>query len=378
MLKRLLFIVIVGLGALGFWTRHDRVGDDVQVFDARLALTETFGADHGKGNLLGIQPWMVPSDYANSATLEAKLASYLDSAKAKGWLNEKTVVILPEYMGTWLVAAGEKRSAYAARETVAAMQTLVMSHLPAFAYRFVTAPTVGDRAKWAIFTMKSEQAARDYQSVFGNLAKRFGVHLVAGSIVLAEPALRDGRLITTPGGRLFNISALFNPKGDIIAPLVVKAFPIADELTFSSSGEVAQLPVFMTPAGRLSILICADSWYPASYDAIKGAGPELMAVPSYSAGDGLWATPWAGYNGANMPADIVRDDVRKITEGEAWLKYAMAGRAQDTGIRAGLNVFLRGELWDLGSDGATLRVSRDGSHRGAMVRGAALTNLWLN
>lgn len=377
-LRRALWLLLaIGLMvvAWGFW---GRVGNAALPVDTAVLAYENHGADAGRGNLLGIQPWVVPADYANAATLEAKLAGYLQAAKDKGWLSAKTVAIFPEYVGTWLIAAGEKPSVYAGRDSVAAMTTLAFSHLPAFGYRLLTAPAVADKTKWALFTVKAERAAADYQAVFGALAKRFGSHLVAGSIVLPEPELIDGRLTVHPGGRLYNLSAVFNAQGEIVPPLVIKVFPIDAERQFIASGRADQLPTFATPVGRLGVLICADAWNPPAYAALQQQGARLLAVPSYSAGDGLWATPWGGYNGSGAPADVLKTDVGGLSEGQAWIKYAMPGRAPAAGIAAGLNVFLRGELWDLGSDGATIRVSGRESGRGEMLQGAVLTNLWLN
>jgi hypothetical protein len=176
---------------------------------------------------------------------------------------------------------------------------------------------------------------------------------------------------------LFNVSAVFDTAGHVIPPLVVKVFPILDEQVFISSGRVDSLPVFDTAAGKLGVLICADAWYPPNYAALHRAGAALLAVPSFSSGDGMWATRWGGYNGGPQPADVDLHDIGKITEGDAWMKYAMPGRAHAAGIEAGLNVFLRGALWDLGSDGATIRVSGAESGHGEMNKGAVLTNLWL-
>lgn len=46
------------------------------------------------------------------------------------------------------------------------------------------------------------------------------------------------------------------------------------------------------------------------------------------------------------------------------------------GIAKGLNVFLRGKLWDLGSDGTTI-ILNDSTRTTPVTSGAALTCLWL-
>ena len=125
------------------------------------------------------------------------------------------------------------------------------------------------------------------------------------------------------------------------------------------------------------MLICADAWYPEPYRVIAAQEADLLVVPSYSPGDGHWSAPWAGYDGAPPPPDVDPQDVGRLTEGQAWIKYAMADRLPRTGIRAGINVFLRGRLWDLGADGHTTLSWRDQVIEAPDVDGAALVNAWL-
>jgi hypothetical protein len=57
---------------------------------------------------------MLAADYTSHANLTGETGWLFRAAQSKGWLNEKTIVVLPEYLGTWLVAAGEKPGIYAA------------------------------------------------------------------------------------------------------------------------------------------------------------------------------------------------------------------------------------------------------------------------
>jgi hypothetical protein len=77
-----------------------------------------FGTNTGHGNLLGIRrtywssPFVRPTDYASGVALRAKLAGYLDIARDEGWLCDKTIVVLPEYVGTrtyWSSVVGSGR-----------------------------------------------------------------------------------------------------------------------------------------------------------------------------------------------------------------------------------------------------------------------------
>ena len=126
----------------------------------------------------------------------------------------------------------------------------------------------------------------------------------------------------------------------------------------------------------MGVLICADSWYNTAYDNLNSQKADFVVVPSYTAGDGSMAKLWAGYSGATTPVEA-KADIGRITEQEAWLKYAMSTRIKtQTNIKKGINVFLRGNLWDLGTDGSTV-VVQDSAVVTKNINSGALVNLWL-
>ena len=151
-----------------------------------------------------------------------------------------------------------------------------------------------------------------------------------------------------------NVSAVFDANGNILSPLTKKIFPISEELSFTNAANKNELPIYKTPSGNLAVLVCADAWYPENYQFLTDKQVDVLAVPSFVSGNDSWSKKWKGYNGAPAPADINKADINKITEQDAWLKYAMTGRIKSTAIKSGVNVFLRGDLWNLGSDGHTL------------------------
>jgi len=343
--------------------------------DLLLDEAASFGSDAGRGNLLGIEPYVVAEDYLTSGALYSRLDAYLRCAQERGWVQSRTIVVLPEYLGTWLVACGESLRVVRARTLKAAMAALVARHVLRFSGAYL-ASREKDRATAAVFRMRAPIMAREYQEQFSGLARSYRVTLVAGSILLPDPRVEQGQ-ITLGSGPLFNVTAVFAPDGEVHPDLVRKVYPIGAELGFVAPGRLEALPAFETPAGRLAVLICADSWYPAAYARLRQMGAELLAVPSAVTQSGLWNTPWRGYDGAAAPADVDPRDVGCLTEGEAWLKYALAGRMRQAGARAGINVFLRGALWDLGADtGRGTLVLGQSVVQGRGGRGALL-NLWL-
>lgn len=335
------------------------------------------GLDRGRGNLLGIEPYITPHDYASPAALFNKLNLYLDIAKRTGWLTAKTIVIFPEYIGTWLVLAGESAHILQAPTQAAAQRALVLRHWLKFGLGFLRATEKG-RAEASLFRLKAPVMAASYQQVFCQLARQYVVTLVAGSIILPAPQLTSQGLLPS-NGPLHNLSMVCQPDGTPYPQPVYKAFPTAEEQPFLMPAAAADLPAFDTPAGRLGVLICADSWYPQSYEAARKQQVDLLAVPSYDAlGAPYWHQPWAGYNGWPLPADVDRSDIRTLTEAQAWQRYSLAGRMQTSGARCGMNVFLRGQLWDqdLGCKPATL--VRDGEVlTEEPTQQAAILNLWI-
>jgi len=327
---------------------------------------------------------MTAGDYAAEATFYAKLDSYLQAARQNGWVGERTVVVWPELIGAWLVAAGESQRVFQARTLSAAMRSLVLRHALPFVGKLAFAREK-DRLVASLFRMKAWQMARLYQAAFSRLACQYGVTVVAGSIYLPSPYVDEGQVRaggyrSTGGYRsagLYNTSAVFRPDGQAHSLLARKCYPIASEQAFVAAAPVAELPVFETPAGRLGVLVCADSWYPQAYARLKAAGAEMIAVPSLAAGAGIWEKPWGGYISADRPQDVDLADVGQITEGQAWHKYALAARIGASGARCGVNVFLHGELWDLGVDNGNSLAVREGEIVEARKNGGALLNVWL-
>jgi carbon-nitrogen hydrolase len=323
-------------------------------------------------NLIAIQPWMRTGDYRNATTLEHRLAGYFDAARDAGLLTPGSVVVLPEHVGTWLVAADAPAASFSAATTSGAMTHLILASPLPFAIALARS-SEADRLAAAVFRMRAGRMAHDYQRVFGRLAETYGVTIVGGSIVLPGPEVRDGRL-RAGSGPLYNVAAVFHPDGRIDPQLVLKVHPIPDEAGFTAAASADRLPVFDTAAGRLGVLICADSWHGDVYEALDRQSVDLVAVPAFLQPAGVWDQPWGGYT-TGWPDDVDHADAGRLTEGEAWMRHALAGRLPGSGARFGATAFLRGELWDLGSDGGNILVDDAGGHQRGALDGAAISAL---
>jgi len=345
--------------------------------DLALPNLHQLGSDRGHGNLLGIEPYMIQQDYASKDSFFNKLNDYLLAAQREKYLNDKTIVVFPEYIGTWLVLAGESEKIFQAVTLEAAQRAMVFRH-PLKFLSYLLRSTEKGRAEAAFFRMKAYQMAEIYENTFSQLARDYSVTIIAGSIVLPAPQISSRHLILN-NGPLYNVSIVYQSDGIPLQPLISKAFPTARELPFTMPASPSGLPSFDTPAGLLGVLICADSWFPQAYVALKEQGIDLVAVPSYDVfGMQKWNQPWRGYDGWQAPNDVDLNDIEKITEAQAWNKYSLAGRIRSSGATYGMNVFLRGKLWDqdLGGWPATLVREADVFVEEQTPK-AAILSLWL-
>lgn len=380
---RIGIIIAVLLSAYFIWSFTGRAKEKetgwskLPEFKARFEYVEA-GIDSGKGNIIGIQPYLTATSYSTAFNFEISLRFYFEQLKRENKLTDKSIVVLPEYIGTWLVAANEKETIYKQETIEKAMTTMVRSNLFSFLYGYLKSPAK-DKWKYALFHLKAEKMAKQYQQVFSTLAKEYKCTIVAGSIALPDASINSiGNLQIKQGAPVYNTSVVFGDDGAIIPPLIKKMFPIDEEQGFTASAATAQQPVFKTKAGRMAVLICADSWYPQAYTRLTNKA-DLIVVPSLAGNDSAWLAPWKGYNGFTAPADVDTTDYEKISEGDAWLKYSMNKRAVQANIRQGMNVFFTGNLWDMQPQGRVLMLQNDSTTvLPPAVGKGRIVCLWLN
>lgn len=360
---RIAIIVAILLSAYFIWSFTGRATEKetgwskLPEFKARFEYIET-GADSGKGNIIGIQPYLTATSYSTAFNFEVSLRFYFEQLKREDKLTEKSIVVLPEYIGTWLVAANEKEKIYKQETIEKAMTTMVRSNLFSFFVGYLKSPAK-DKSKYALFHLKAKKMAQQYQYVFSTLAKEYKCTIVAGSLVLPGATIdSNGKLQIKQGAPLYNTCAVFGKEGKIISPLIKKIFPVDDEQGFTASADTEQQTVIETKAGKMAVLICADSWYPQAYKNLTNK-VDFIVVPSLGGKDSIWLSAWKGYNGFQAPADVDTNDYYKITEGDAWLKYSMNKRAAQANIHQGMNVFFTGSLWDMKPEGRVLILQND-------------------
>lgn len=354
MTNRIISFLILCLFVWLIWSNSGKKPNLPKTEDFISTVQEINPSDSLTKSIIGIQPYMVLEDYLTKEQFKDKIGKYILRAREEGLIKDNTILLFPEYLGTWLVIAGEKRSLAKEETLEKALRKMVLSNFFKFTWNWLRTGKEKDKAAAAIFRMKSQSMAKSYFYTFSKLAKESNTYIAAGSIILPEPSVQDGNLKVNVSGPLYNASFIFGPDGKIIGGPILKAFPIESELPFVNAGKVSEIPVFDLPFAKTSLLICADSWFPEAYQSIDSKGAEILLVPSYCTGNGTMAKSWQGYSGQAAPKETNLGDINSITEAQAWEKYALPGQLSKTNIQIGMNVFLRGALWDLGADGQPL------------------------
>ncbi|QDD88750.1 hypothetical protein [Pseudomonas oryzihabitans] len=340
-MRKLVFLVLIALFAvLAGWVAQRPAFHYLSDLRSSLAVDlTTTPAAATTGNLLGIEPELFALDYGNPERLRLKLDAYLSNARRLGLIGPRTVVVLPEHLGTPLVLMGEKSEVYAATQTEDALQWLVLGNPLRFARAWFQAEGQ-QRLVESLLRMKAWDMASAYQQLFAGLARRYGVTLVAGSIVLPGATLVEGQL-EVGSGPLRNVTLVFGPDGRPLGKLLVR--PLAGQ----AQGKDLTSPLLRldTPLGRLGVIQGSDTGRPGVLDDPQ---VELLAIPALAAG----ATP------APAPFD--------------------AQRLRAAGIRAALEVQLHGRLWEWQAKGASQAFTPDATAATDPARtGAKLINLRL-
>jgi predicted amidohydrolase len=107
-----------------------------------------------------------------------------------------------------------------------------------------------------------------FETTFSELARGFGIYVMAGSVMLVED------------GRLYNRAYLFGPQGEIVGTQD-KAHPIVLEIDMDLSC-ATELKVFETRLGRLAFPVCMDATYFETFKILKQMGAQIIIIPIFN------------------------------------------------------------------------------------------------
>ena len=99
---------------------------------------------------------------------------------------------------------------------------------------------------------------------FGGLARKHGLHLVAG---LVE---REGEVI-------YNVAVLIDPEGRLVGKYRKVALPRTEIEAGITPG--TEYPVFETRLGKIGMMVCYDGFFPEVARQLSIRGAEIIAFP---------------------------------------------------------------------------------------------------
>ncbi len=118
-----------------------------------------------------------------------------------------------------------------------------------------------------VFKAVAPGARRAYHATFSALARRFGVHILAGSIMLPDEV-----------GHLYNVACLFGPDGRIIGTQrKTHLFHIEQDWGLTPGEEIR---VFDTTVGQVAFPICMDHTFFEPQRIAWLLGAEIIVDPS--------------------------------------------------------------------------------------------------
>lgn len=96
-IKKILIAVLIALflllGVYWLWSGSGRAVPRTPI-NLQIQVEEEFGDNTEEGNIVGIQPYMFPADYASESNFYAKLNGYFQKAQEKGRFYCMPVLLL--------------------------------------------------------------------------------------------------------------------------------------------------------------------------------------------------------------------------------------------------------------------------------------------
>lgn len=342
-------------------------------------IVSNIGTKAKNGNILGIQSYMIPADYSSELRFYNKLDQYFSEALDKGFLQgESTIVVFPEHIGTPLFLLDENKKAITANSLKDAIHSIIINHPSAFVLEYWKTKSK-DRILETVLNLKSKSMYNTYTNTFSKLSKNYKTTIIAGSIVVPKFLITNQKEDTN---KFINLSLTFSSKGEIIKR-VVKNNLANYEKVLNASGESIDHPL----PSKYDIILSHDSIYKKSYQKIDPA-LEYVISPSciidysdidWKSTDIVEIIPPNPY----MPPPPVEkinlpeaDD--QLESQKLWLLNSLRKKLKNTNVKVGVQVFLKGKLFESKLRGYSNVIIKNGKHEILISDNQpGLINIWL-
>ncbi|MCC5815039.1 MAG: hypothetical protein JJT78_09805 [Leptospira sp.] len=318
------------------------------------------GENRNYGNLVAMQPYFLNLDFYSEENFKSSIEAVLIKAKEKKAMDRKTLIVFPEHTGTGLVLLGEKRPAFFSETWKESLKFLklyykseVFKNLDDYQSDSNDEVTIAE-----IIQSKRELIASAYHETFSSLAKKYSVSIIAGSILLPNPTIKNGKLISQEGD-IYHVSVAYLSSGKAIEPLVRKVHLTDWEKEFVKPGDIKQDFIVKVPAWTVGNLIGEDSLNESIYKSIGSKNMDGIVAPSSSFVEPNWKE--LGIQANEIPTN------------DLWIENGISKYISNTKGKDNLQAFWKGDLWNLEPKGETFtnrssnNLQRSGDSKGPKV-----------
>jgi predicted amidohydrolase len=226
------------------------------------------------------------------------------------------LIVFPEYTAAFLALVPHRRALEGAASVAQGLERVRAAD-----------PLVRDLRE--LFLLNSGWVERAMESVFGDLAGRYGVTILAGSYFAWAEAEN--------GAGLTNRAVVFGADGRrVYQQDKVYLTPFEEELLGLSPGKLSAAAPFRVAGARVGLTICRDSFFSAWEEQLRGSD--------------LWV-------------DIKANGTAYTEEERRRFERALPARIRSGGVPYGLTVCLTGAYLDLLWEGASALVQRQSPPR---------------
>lgn len=170
-------------------------------------------------------------------------------------------------IGVWLAFSNCSDEVYNTRNMIKASLSLVLNYPFQFFKSMIQSIFTFEWLRYglfnsikrALFRARSKDVFDIYTDVFSKLSKKYKSYIVAGSTFLPHCVIDrycPKNIRNTKKG-LYNISFVYDPDGNVIMIREKKNLVPNEKFLDSSNDPIKSI---RTPLGKLSVVVCADSW----------------------------------------------------------------------------------------------------------------------
>jgi predicted amidohydrolase len=292
------------------------------------------------GQLVAVQMKLNINDFYSQQNFAHKIEALMEEVADKIDTEYPTLVVFPEDVGLMLIAQDNKQTLSAVHTIEDAIKKMTMKHLlPLVWYR------IRYNLSWvpALYYYHNEEIAQTYFETFSNLAKKYQVYIVAGSVPLPHYEINNGEVLYKEGAlspKIYNTSYLFDLAGKVIGYQdKVHLLELEQkEGLYMTAGDLEDIKAFDTTLGKIGIAVCLDSFKEDVIDRLREQKADILIQPS--------ANPlhWEDWQQEEW-----LDSSYKYTHKLQYFKYA-------------INPMMNGEFFDLGFYGQSSIISRENTN----------------